>query len=174
MISFHSLEDRIVKTFIARESRDEVDRRAPVRAAAGDAAARAGPHPRRRGRGGAPTRARARPMMRVAERTVAVEAGAHDPAEPAAAAGGDRQRLLLVKTAYEARRLFTAIDRADSSSRRLDGEYKRLEAERQAQATNLRVEQRAREKLRMRTATPAVTHYVGDPAAAPPRGASAP
>ena len=29
MISFHSLEDRIVKTFIARESRDEVDRRAP-------------------------------------------------------------------------------------------------------------------------------------------------
>lgn len=30
VISFHSLEDRIVKTFIARESRDEVDRRAPM------------------------------------------------------------------------------------------------------------------------------------------------
>ena len=29
VISFHSLEDRIVKSFIARESRDEVDRRAP-------------------------------------------------------------------------------------------------------------------------------------------------
>jgi len=29
VISFHSREDRIVKTFIARESRDEVDRRAP-------------------------------------------------------------------------------------------------------------------------------------------------
>ena len=29
VISFHSLEDRIVKTFIARQSRDEVDRRAP-------------------------------------------------------------------------------------------------------------------------------------------------
>ncbi|GAP37095.1 rRNA small subunit methyltransferase H [Piscinibacter sakaiensis] len=29
VISFHSLEDRIVKTFIARESRPEVDRRAP-------------------------------------------------------------------------------------------------------------------------------------------------
>jgi len=29
VISFHSLEDRIVKTFIARESRHEVDRRAP-------------------------------------------------------------------------------------------------------------------------------------------------
>jgi len=29
VISFHSLEDRIVKTFIARESKSEVDRRAP-------------------------------------------------------------------------------------------------------------------------------------------------
>ena len=29
VISFHSLEDRIVKTFIARHSREEVDRRAP-------------------------------------------------------------------------------------------------------------------------------------------------
>ena len=29
VISFHSLEDRIVKTFIARESREEIDRRAP-------------------------------------------------------------------------------------------------------------------------------------------------
>ena len=32
VISFHSLEDRIVKTFIARESRDVVDRRAPMAA----------------------------------------------------------------------------------------------------------------------------------------------
>ena len=31
VISFHSLEDRIVKTFIARESRDEVDRREGLR-----------------------------------------------------------------------------------------------------------------------------------------------
>ncbi|MBZ8142098.1 16S rRNA (cytosine(1402)-N(4))-methyltransferase [Rubrivivax gelatinosus] len=30
VISFHSLEDRIVKTFITRESRDEFDRRAPM------------------------------------------------------------------------------------------------------------------------------------------------
>ena len=29
VISFHSLEDRIVKTFIARESKTEFDRRAP-------------------------------------------------------------------------------------------------------------------------------------------------
>jgi 16S rRNA (cytosine1402-N4)-methyltransferase len=32
VISFHSLEDRIVKTFIANESRDEYDRRAPMAA----------------------------------------------------------------------------------------------------------------------------------------------
>jgi 16S rRNA (cytosine1402-N4)-methyltransferase len=32
VIAFHSLEDRIVKTFIARESRSEFDRRAPFAA----------------------------------------------------------------------------------------------------------------------------------------------
>ena len=39
---------------------------------------------------------------------------------------------------------------------------KRLEAERQAQATHLRVERVAREKLAMRMATPDVTRYVTD------------
>jgi cell division protein FtsL len=73
--------------------------------------------------------------------------------------------LLLVKTAYESRRLFTAIDRAKNEQQELDTEFKRLEAERQAQATHLRVEKVAREKLRMRTATPAVTQYVADAAA---------
>jgi 16S rRNA (cytosine1402-N4)-methyltransferase len=68
VISFHSLEDRIVKTFIARESRDEVDRRAPfapekamrlkrlARIKPGEAEVRANP------------RARSA-VMRVAERT---------------------------------------------------------------------------------------------------------
>jgi 16S rRNA (cytosine1402-N4)-methyltransferase len=32
VISFHSLEDRIVKTFVAHESREEIDRRAPFAA----------------------------------------------------------------------------------------------------------------------------------------------
>jgi 16S rRNA (cytosine1402-N4)-methyltransferase len=32
VISFHSLEDRIVKTFVAQESREEIDRRAPFAA----------------------------------------------------------------------------------------------------------------------------------------------
>lgn len=74
--------------------------------------------------------------------------------------------LLLVRTAYESRRLFTAIDKAKGEERRLDIEFKRLDAERQAQATNMRVERVARDKLQMRTVTPGVTHYVNDPAAA--------
>jgi cell division protein FtsL len=73
--------------------------------------------------------------------------------------------LFLVRTAYESRRLFAAIERAKGEERKLEIEYKRLDAERQAQATNLRVERVARERLQMRTVTPGVTHYVTDPAA---------
>jgi cell division protein FtsL len=79
--------------------------------------------------------------------------------------------LYLVKTAYESRRLFHALDRARAEQGQLDTEFKRLEAERQTQATHLRVEKVAREKLRMRTATPAVTQYVSD--AAEPADAAA-
>ena len=74
--------------------------------------------------------------------------------------------LFLVRSAYDARRLFAEIHKAEVEAMRLDGEYKRLEAERQAQATSLRVERTAREKLQMRTVTPAVTMYVADPAGA--------
>ncbi len=72
--------------------------------------------------------------------------------------------LLLVKTAYESRRVFAALDRARQDARQLDAEFKRLDAERQAQATHLRVEKVARERLQMRNATPAVTAYVSDAA----------
>ena len=80
--------------------------------------------------------------------------------------------LYLVKTSYEARRVFHALDRARLEQAKLDTEFKRLEAERQAQATHLRVEKMAREKLRMRTATPAVTQYVALAASAPAAGAA--
>jgi len=73
--------------------------------------------------------------------------------------------LYLVKTSYEARRLFSQLDRARAEQRQLDTEFKRLDAERQAQATHLRVEKVARDKLQMRNATPAVTQYVTDIAA---------
>jgi cell division protein FtsL len=73
--------------------------------------------------------------------------------------------LLLVRTAYESRQLFAALDQARAEQQQLDAEYKRLASEAQAQGTNLRVERTARERLLMRTATPAVTAYVFDPAA---------
>lgn len=73
--------------------------------------------------------------------------------------------LYLVRSAYEARRLFAELDRARGQQRQLELEHKRLEAERHAQATNLRVEKVARERLAMRGATPALTLYVADPGA---------
>jgi cell division protein FtsL len=76
--------------------------------------------------------------------------------------------LYLVHTAYDGRRLHAALDRAQTESARLAAEFKRLDAERRVQATHLRVEKVARETLRMRPATPAVTQYVGD--AAPEAG----
>jgi cell division protein FtsL len=78
--------------------------------------------------------------------------------------------LYLVRTAYESRRLFNELDRAHAEAARLEADAKRLDSERQAQATNLRVERSARERLAMRVATPAVTVYVPDlPASGVPR-----
>ena len=73
--------------------------------------------------------------------------------------------LVLVRTAYESRRVFAELDRARQDRAQLDAEFKRLDTERQAQGTHLRVEKVARERLHMRTASPAVTAYVIDPAA---------
>ena len=70
--------------------------------------------------------------------------------------------LVQVRTAYESRRLFAALDAARLEQKQLDAQFKRLDAEAQAQGTHLRVERTAREKLQMRTATPAVTAYVQD------------
>ncbi len=74
--------------------------------------------------------------------------------------------IYMVRSAYEARRLFTELDRSQSEARRLDADYQRLLADRQAQATNLRVEQVARERLKMRPITPAITFNPEAPAQA--------
>jgi len=81
--------------------------------------------------------------------------------------------LYMVRNAYEARRLFTELDRAQTEARRLDADYQRLQAERHAQATNLRVEQVARERLRMRAITPAITQAVTTGTTLPGQAASA-
>lgn len=74
--------------------------------------------------------------------------------------------LYLVKTSHDTRLLFAAVDRARVEESRLDADFKRLEAERQQQATTERVQRTARERLQMRAANPAMTQYVQDPAAA--------
>lgn len=64
--------------------------------------------------------------------------------------------VVLVHSAYESRRLFAELDKARAEGQRLAADAERLAAERHAQATNLRVEQVARERLGMRVITPAV------------------
>lgn len=71
--------------------------------------------------------------------------------------------LYLVHTQYQSRRLFTELDRATAEARRLETEQQRLQVEKRAQATPLRVEKLARARLQMHTATPAITQYVADP-----------
>jgi cell division protein FtsL len=70
--------------------------------------------------------------------------------------------MYLVHVAYDARQSFNALDTAQNQARVLELELERLKIEKQAQATPLRVERVAREKLNMRVATPAVTHYAHD------------
>ena len=72
--------------------------------------------------------------------------------------------IFLVRTQYDSRRLFTEFDRARSEAHKLELERERLDLERRAQATPLRVEKIAREQLNMRTITPAITHYATDTA----------
>ena len=68
--------------------------------------------------------------------------------------------LMLVHSQYETRRLFMALESAKKEAKRLEIDEDRLQVERRAQATPLRVEQIARQQLQMRTASPAITQYV--------------
>jgi len=91
--------------------------------------------------------------------------------------------LYLVNVQYESRRLYSALDRAQSQAHRLAAENESLQVEKRAQATSARVESLARSKLQMRAATPALTTYVsyangavapvaGSPALSPASAAS--
>ena len=68
--------------------------------------------------------------------------------------------MYLVRVQYDSRRLFTELDRSVTEAHRLETERGRLEVEKRAAATSLRVETLAKDKLAMRTVTPAVTEYV--------------
>ena len=68
--------------------------------------------------------------------------------------------LYLVHIQYESRRLYVELERAAAQSRKIEAENERLQVEKRAQATPLRVERLAKERLQMRTATPAITQYI--------------
>lgn len=74
--------------------------------------------------------------------------------------------LYLVKVAYDTRRLVATLERGRAEAQTLELDFKRLEAERQAQATHLRVERVARDRLGMLNPSPAITQYVVDAARA--------
>ena len=68
--------------------------------------------------------------------------------------------LYLVHTQYESRRLYVELEKAITKNRLLETENERLQVEKRAQATPLRVEKLAKDKLQMRAVTPAITQYV--------------
>ena len=75
--------------------------------------------------------------------------------------------LYLVRTQYESRRLYVELEKAAAQSRKIEMDNERLQVEKRAQATPLKVEKLARDRLQMRTTTPAITQYVTYKDAAP-------
>jgi cell division protein FtsL len=76
----------------------------------------------------------------------------------------------LVHTQYESRRLYTEIDRAQATARKLESEHEQLRVQKREQATSARVQQIASAQLQMRPANPAITEYVKYSGVAPAAG----
>lgn len=68
--------------------------------------------------------------------------------------------LYLVQTQYESRRLYVELEKAAAQGRKIETEGERLQVEKRAEATPLKVEKLAKDRLQMRTTTPAITEYV--------------
>ena len=68
--------------------------------------------------------------------------------------------LYLVNVQYESRRIYTELYKARAEAARLETENERLQVEKRSQVTPLRLERLAKERLQMRTVTPAITQYV--------------
>ena len=80
----------------------------------------------------------------------------------------------LIRSSHESRRLVYELEKSQAAARELQIDFERLELDKRAQATTLRVEKLAREKLRMFGNTPAVTHYVAASAGVPASGVAGP
>jgi cell division protein FtsL len=68
--------------------------------------------------------------------------------------------LYLVQSQYESRRIYVELEKANAQSRKIATESERLQVEKRAEATPLKIERLARDRLQMRTTTPAITEYV--------------
>ncbi|MDP2416629.1 MAG: cell division protein FtsL [Hydrogenophaga sp.] len=66
----------------------------------------------------------------------------------------------LVHTQYESRRLYTALDRAQALTHKLNTEHEQLQVRKRAEATPARIQQLAILQLQMRPVNPAITQYV--------------
>lgn len=73
--------------------------------------------------------------------------------------------LFVVHTQHASRRNFVAIEEGKQALRLAEQDNDRLEVEKRAQTTPLRVELLATTKLNMRHASPSITQYVVNPAA---------
>lgn len=76
----------------------------------------------------------------------------------------------LVHTQYESRRLYTAIDRANAQTRKLEAEHEQLQVLKREQAKPARVQQLASRQLQMRPVSPGITEYVTLTGASPAGG----
>ncbi len=74
--------------------------------------------------------------------------------------------LFVVHTQYESRRIFVELEKASAQGRKLEIDNETLQAERRSQATPLRVDKLAKDKLQMQPATAAITQYVSGSEAA--------
>ena len=68
--------------------------------------------------------------------------------------------LYLVHVQYESRRLVFELEKVNAAAAKLEVEQSRLQVERRGEATSLRVESLASQRLQMTSATPAITLYV--------------
>ncbi|MEO9102410.1 MAG: cell division protein FtsL [Burkholderiales bacterium] len=68
--------------------------------------------------------------------------------------------LYLVHVQYQSRRLVFELETVNAATAKLEVELSRLQVERRGEATSLRVESLASQRLQMTSATPAITLYV--------------
>lgn len=75
-----------------------------------------------------------------------------------------------IQTQYNSRKLFIEIEQKRNHLKEIQQDNANLEVEKLTKATPLRTESIAKEKLKMSTATPAITQYVPHPSKASSQG----